>query len=200
MKIERHENGNIEVNISFVLMSYFALFGALCCLIGIGYFSLIEGLHIFSIQIIGLVLAGVVLGIAGIIIYESSRFIFDNEKSELRWQKRKYFRANKGAIPFYDIKEVKIERDLKNEQEMLIKIFTVKDEISMSDSYMISTDYNVEELVGDVKSITGLGIDVSPKNRAKILLDLGQTKGAIDIIREEMDMSMADARKYLGLD
>jgi hypothetical protein len=64
---------------------------------------------------------------------------------------------------------------------------------------MLSSDYNVEELVGDVKSITGLGIDVSPKNRAQILLDLGQTKGAIDIIREEMEMSLEEAKDYLGL-
>lgn len=199
MQIERHDNGNIEVEISFVMMSYLALFGAFCCLGGILYFAIIEGLHIFSIQIIGLVLAGVILGIAGIIIYESSRFIFDNEHGELRWQKRKYFKAKKGTIPFYDITEVKIERDLANEKEMLIKILTAKDELSLSDSYMISTDYNVEELVGDVKSITGLGIDVSPKNRAQILLDLGQTKGAIDIIREEMDMSLEDAKDYLGI-
>lgn len=43
---------------------------------------------------------------------------------------------------------------------MLIQILTSKDVLNLSDSYMISTDYNVEELVGDVKSITGLGIDV----------------------------------------
>lgn len=82
---------------------------------------------------------------------------------------------------------------------MLIQILTSKDVLNLSDSYMISTDYNVEELVGDVKSITGLGIDVSPKNRAKILLELGQTKGALDIIREEMDMSMEEAKDYLGI-
>lgn len=199
MQIERHENGNIEVNISFVVMSYLALFGAFCCLIGIGYFWIIEGLDLFSIQIIGLVLAGVILAIAGIIIYESSRFVFDNDSGELRWQKRKYFRANKGTIPFYDITEVKIERDLENDKEMLIKILTNREELSLSDSYMISTDYNVEELVGDVKTLTGLGIDVSPKNRAQILLDLGQTKGALDIIREEMDMSLEDAKDYLGI-
>jgi hypothetical protein len=64
---------------------------------------------------------------------------------------------------------------------------------------MISTNYDVEELVGDVKSITGLGIDVSPKNRANILLELGQTKGALDIIREEMDMSLKEAKEYLGI-
>ena len=64
---------------------------------------------------------------------------------------------------------------------------------------MISTNYDVEELVGDVKSITGLGIDVSPKNRANILLDLGQTKSALDIIREEMDMSLEEAKDYLGI-
>lgn len=80
MNIERHENGNIEVEISFTLMSYLALFGAICCFGGILYFWVIEGLNIFSIQIIGLVLAGVVLGISGIIIYESSHFVFDNEK------------------------------------------------------------------------------------------------------------------------
>ncbi|MCR9132988.1 MAG: hypothetical protein NXI08_10450 [bacterium] len=199
MNIERHENGNIEVEISFTLMSYLALFGAICCFGGILYFWVIEGLNIFSIQIIGLVLAGVVLGIAGIIIYESSHFVFDNEKSELRWHKRKYFRAKKGTIPFYDIEEVKIDRSDENMKEMLVKILTKKGELSLSDSYMLSSDYNVEELVGDVKSITGLGIDVSPKNRAQILLDLGQTKGAIDIIREEMEMSLEEAKDYLGL-
>lgn len=100
MQIERHDNGNIEVSISFVVMSYLALFGAFCCLLGIGYFWLFEGLNIFSIQIIGLVLAGVILGIAGVIIYESSIFMFDNEKSELRWQKRKYFRAKRVLFHF----------------------------------------------------------------------------------------------------
>jgi len=199
MQIERHDNGNIEVNISFVVMSYLAFFGAFCSLIGIGYFWIIEGLYLFSIQIIGLVLAGVILGIAGIIIFESSKFVFDNETSELHWNKRKYFRSQKGTIPFYDIQEIKIERDKSNDKEMLIKILTTKDELSLSDSYMISTDYNVEELVGDVKSITGLGIDVSPKNRAQILLELGQKKGALDIIREEMDMSLEDAKDYLGI-
>ncbi len=199
MQIERHDNGNIEVSISFVVMSYLALFGAFCCVIGIGYFWLFDGLHIFSIQIIGLVLAGVILGIAGVIIYESSNFMFDNEKSELRWQKRKYFRSKKGVIPFYDIQEIKIDRADADTKEMLIQILTSKDTLNLSDSYMISTDYDVEELVGDVKSITGLGIDVSPKNRAKILLELGQTKGALDIIREELDMSMEDAKDYLGI-
>lgn len=125
--------------------------------------------------------------------------MFDNEKSELRWQKRKYFRAKKGVIPFYDIQEIKIDRADEDTKEMLIQILTSKDVLNLSDSYMISTDYNVEELVGDVKSITGLGIDVSPKNRAKILLELGQTKGALDIIREEMDMSMEEAKDYLGI-
>jgi divalent metal cation (Fe/Co/Zn/Cd) transporter len=199
MQIERHENGNIEVNISFVVMSYLALFGAFCCLIGIGYFWIIEGLNIFSIQIIGLVLAGVILGIAGVIIYESSNFVFDNENEQLVWQKRKYFRAKKGIIPFHDIKEVKVEKALEDSKDMLIKILTVKDELSLSDSYMISEDYNIEELVSEVKSVTGLSLDVSPKNRAKILLDLGETKGAIDIIREEMDMSMEEAKDYLGI-
>lgn len=144
-------------------------------------------------------MAGVVLGISGIIIYESSHFVFDNEKSELRWHKRKYFRAKKGTIPFYDIEEVKIDRSDENMKEMLVKILTKQGMISLSDSYMLSSDYNVEELVGEVKSITGLGIDVSPKNRAQILLDLGQTKGAIDIIREEMEMSLEEAKDYLGL-
>ncbi len=200
MNIERHENGNIEVDISFTWMSYLALFGTFCCFCGIVYFWAIEGLHIFSLQIIGLVIAGVVLGVAGIIIYESSSFLFDNEKGELRWQKRKYFRAKKGTIPFFEIEEVKIERADENMKEMLVKIITKKEELSLSDSYMLSSDYNMEELVGDVKSITGLGIDVSPKNRAQILLELGQTKGAIDIIREEMEMSMEEAKEYLGLD
>ncbi len=199
MQIERHDNGNIEVNISFVVMSYLALIGAVCCALGIGYFWIFEGLHIFSIQIIGLVLAGVVLGIAGVIIYESSNFVFDNQKSELHWYKKKYFRTKKGVIPFHDIEEIKIEKALEDSKEMLVKIMTVKDELSLSDSYSISTNYEVEELVGEVKSITGLSLDVSPKNRAKILLDLGQEKGAIDIIREEMDMSLEEAKDYLGI-
>jgi hypothetical protein len=199
MHIEKHDNGNIEVNISFVVMSYLALFSAFCCLVGITYFWVYEELHIFSIQIIGLVLAGVTLSIAGIIIYESSSFVFDSEKGEFRWKKRKYFRSKKGTIPFHDIKEIKIDRAEKDSKEMLIKILTSKKIISLSDSYMISTNYDVEELVGDVKSITGLGIDVSPKNRANILLDLGQTKSALDIIREEMDMSLEEAKDYLGI-
>ncbi|MBO6794021.1 MAG: hypothetical protein JJ895_08925 [Balneolaceae bacterium] len=199
MNIERYENGNIEVDISFTWMSYLALFGTFCCFFGIVYFWAIVGLHIFSLQIIGLVIAGVVLGVAGIIIYESSSFLFDNENGELRWQKRKYFRAKKGTVPFYDIEEVKIERADENTKEMLVKILTKKGELSLSDSYMLSSDYNVEELAGEVKSITGLGIDVSPKNRAQILLELGQTKGAIDIIREEMEMSIEEAKDYLGL-
>ena len=37
------------------------------------------------------------------------------------------------------------------------------------------------------------------KYRAKILLELGQTKGALDVIREEMDMSMSDTKNYLGI-
>lgn len=199
MHIERHENGNIEVNISFVVMSYLALFSAFCCLVGIAYFWIFEELHIFSIQIIGLVLAGVILGIAGVIIYESSSFVFDSEKGELHWTKKKYFRSKKGIIPFHDIQEIKIDRPEKDSKEMLINILTSKKTISLSDSYMISTNYDVEELVGDVKSITGLGIDVSPKNRANILLDLGQTKSALDIIREEMDMSLEEAKDYLGI-
>ena len=199
MHIEKHDNGNIEVNISFVVMSYLALFSAFCCLVGITYFWVYEELHIFSIQIIGLALAGVTLSIAGIIIYESSSFVFDSEKGEFRWKKRKYFRSKKGTIPFHDIKEIKIDRAEKDSKEMLIKILTSKKIISLSDSYMISTNYDVEELVGDVKSITGLGIDVSPKNRANILLDLGQTKSALDIIREEMDMSLEEAKDYLGI-
>ena len=82
---------------------------------------------------------------------------------------------------------------------MRINILTPKKVISMSDSYTISTNYNIEELVGEVKSITGLSIDVSAKNRANILLDLGQTKSALDIIREEMDMSLEEAKDYLGI-
>lgn len=49
MHIEKHDNGNIEVNVSFVVMSYLALFSAFCCLVGITYFWVYEGLHIFSI-------------------------------------------------------------------------------------------------------------------------------------------------------
>ena len=199
MHIERHENGNIEVNISFVVMSYLALFSAFCCLIGITYFWVFEELHIFSIQIIGLVLAGVTLGIAGVIIYESSSFVFDSEKGELHWTKKKYFRSKKGIIPFHDIQEIKIDRPEKDSKEMLINILTSKKTISLSDSYMISTNYDVEELVGDVKSITGLGIDVSRKNRENILLDLGQTKSALYIIREAMEMSLEEAKNYLGI-
>lgn len=78
---------------------------------------------------------------------------------------------------------------------MLIKILTSKKIISLPDTYLISTNYDVE----DVKSITGLGFDVGPKNSANILLDLGQTKSALDIIREEMDMSLSEAKDYLGI-
>lgn len=200
MKIDRKENGNIEIQFSFTVMSYLALFAAVCCGLGIAYLTLFEGAHIFSIKIIGLVAAGVILGVAGITIYESSKFVFDQEKGELIWQKKKYFRTHKGAVPFYDITGVNIHRDDDKTNEMLVEILTKKETISLTESYMISNDYDVEELVGDLKSITGLGIDVSPKNRAMILLDLGQTKGALNIIREEMDMSLEDARKYLGLD
>lgn len=199
MHIERHENGNIEVHISFVLMSYLALFSAFCCLVGIAYFWIFEELNIFSIQIIGLVLAGIILGLAGVIIYESSSFVFDSEKGELEWKKRKYFYSTKGIIPFHDIQEIKIDRADNDSKEMFINILTSKEIISLSDSYMISTNYDVEKLVRDIKSITGLGIDVSPKNRAHILLELGQTKNALDIIREEMDMSLEEAKDYLGI-
>ena len=82
---------------------------------------------------------------------------------------------------------------------MLIKILKSKKIISLSDSCTISTNYDLEKLVGDVKSITGLGIDVSPKNRANILLELDQTKGALDIIREEKDMSLKETKEYLGI-
>ena len=134
-----------------------------------------------------------------IIIYESSSFVFDSEKGELRWKKRNYFRSKKETIPFHDIKEIKIDRAEKDSKEKLIKILTSKKIINLSDSYMLSTNYDVEELVGDVKSITGLGIDVSPNNRANILLELGQTEGALDIIRKEMDMSLKEAKDYLGI-
>ena len=86
-----------------------------------------------------------------------------------------------------------------NKKEVLIQIVTSNKVINLSDSYTVNKDYKMEELIGDVKSLTGLGIDVSPKNRAKILLELGQTKGALDVIREEMDMSMSDAKNYLGI-
>lgn len=96
MQIERHDNGNIEVSISFVVMSYLALFGAFCCLLGIGYFWLFEGLNIFSIQIIGLVLAGVILGIAGVIIYESSILCSIMRKVNYAG-KKKVFSCQKGC-------------------------------------------------------------------------------------------------------
>jgi membrane protein YdbS with pleckstrin-like domain len=200
MKIERKPNGNIEVVFSYTVMSYMALAAALVCAIGVAYFYLIEDLHIFNLKILGLVLAGVILGIVGIIIYERSKFVFDHNKGTLYWQKGKYFRTKKGEVPFYDITGVRLNRDEIDKKGVIVEILTKQRNISLTDSYVISEDYNVEELVGDLKSITGTGIDVSPKNRALILLDLGQEKSAVDIIREEMDMSMADARRYLGLD
>ncbi len=199
MHIERYDNGNIEINFSFFILSYLALISALCCLIGIGYFWVYKDLNIFSMQIIGLVLAALVLSISGTIIYESSNFIFNKEKSELHWKKKKYFLTKRGIIPFHDIQEIKIDRADNNAKEMRIYILTPKKVISMSDSHTISTNYDIEELVGEVKSITGLSIDVSAKSRANILLELGQTKGALDIIREEMNMSLEEAKDYLGI-
>ena len=200
MQIERKENGNIEVDFSFTHLAYLALVGAVCCAIGIVYLHFFEGLSFLNIKILGLILAGVILGIVGIIIFESSHFVFDHQRGMLFYQKRKYFRTKKGTIPFYDITEVKLNKDDIANKGMIVEILTQKQRLSLTDSYVISEDYNVEELVGDIKSITGLGIDISPKNRAKVLIDLGQTKAAIDIIREEMEMSTADARIYLGLD
>lgn len=200
MQIDRKPDGTIEVSISYVLMSYLALGGATCCALGIGYLYFVESQPLFGIKILGLVLAGVILGIVGIIIYEKSRFVFDHEKSTLYWQKGKYFRTKKGTIPFHDITSVKLNRDLVENKGMIVEIITKTQNLSLTDSYMISTDYNVEELVGDLKTITGKGIDVSPRSRASILLDLGQEKAALDIIRHELDMDMDDARRYLGLD
>lgn len=199
MQIERKENGTIEVDFSFTHLAYLAIFGAFACLAGIIFLHFIEGLRFFDIKVLGLILAGVVLGIVGIIIFESSHFVFDHQRGMLFWQKRKYFRTQKGSIPFYDITEVKLNRDDIGNKGMIVEILTKKMRLSMTDSYVISEDYNVEELVGDLKSITGLGIDISPKSRAIVLLDLGQKKAAIDVIREEMEMSAEDAKVYLGI-
>lgn len=199
MKIERHENGKIEVTNSAVILSYIALIGALSCMFGVGYSILYKGLNLFSLEIVGLVLAQVILGISSTILYERSNFVFDSDEEELRWSKKKYFYSKKGTIPFYDIQEIKMDRANNNKKEVLIQIVTSNKVINLSDSYTVNKDYKMEELIGDVKSLTGLGIDVSPKNRAKILLELGQTKGALDVIREEMDMSMSDAKNYLGI-
>ncbi len=201
MKIDRKDNGDIEVNFSSTAMSYLALVGTIGCIAGMVYFFVMEGSHIFSFQIIGLVTAGVFLGIASIILYEKSHFEFKQEPSELVWEKTRYFRSKRGVIPFHDIKSVKISKDdeSKDFKNMKVEIETTRMRLSMTESYIESVDFNVEELVGDLKSMTGLGIDVSPKNRAQILLELGQTQAAIDIIRQEMDMSMEDARVYLGV-
>ena len=200
MQIERKDNGNIEVDFSFTHLAYLALSGAVACIIGIAYLHLFEGESFVSIKVLGLILAGVLLGIMGIIIYESSHFVFDNQRGMLIYQKRKYFKTTKGSIPFYDITEIKLNKDEIGQKGMIVEIMTKKQRLSLTDSYVISENYNVEELVGDIKAVTGLGIDLSPKSRAQVLLDLGQTKAAIDIIREEMEMSMEDARLYLGLD
>lgn len=199
MKIERHENGNIEVANSAVVLSYISLIGALSCMFGVGYSILYKGLDLFSLEIVGLVLGWVILGISSTILYEHSIFLFDRDEGELRWNKKKFFYTQKGSIPFFDIQEIKMEKADNNTKEVLIKILTSKNIIHLSDSYTVNKDYEMEELIGDVKSLTGLGIDVSPKNRAQILLELGQTKGALDVIREEMNMSMNDAKNYLGI-
>ena len=200
MQIDRKEDGTIEVAFSYTHMAYLAIFGALACLIGILYLHFFDGLGFLDIKILGLILAGIILGIVGIIIFESSHFVFDQQRGMLFWQKRKYFRTKKGTIPFYDITEVKLNKDDVSQNGMIVEILTKKQRLSLTDSYVISEDYNVEELVDDLKTITGLGIDISAKSRAQVLLDLGQTKAALNIIRNEMEMSMEDARTYLGLD
>ncbi len=81
MRIEKQNNGNIEVHISYVLMSYLALFGTFTCIFGILYFIYIENQAIFSYPIIGLVVPAVILGISGIVLFEKSSFIFDASKA-----------------------------------------------------------------------------------------------------------------------
>lgn len=200
MHINRTKDGSIEISFSYTLMSYIAMFGALGCAMGVGYLFIAENEPLFSIRVLGLVIAGVVLGIASIILFEKSHFMFNRQTGLLLWEKKKYLRITKGELPFYEIKDIKLYNDDFNKNGFIIEIFSKQKRLRLIDSYLINTDQDLEKLVNDLKELIGLGIDVSPKSRARALLDLGQEKNAIELIRNELHMSIADARKYLGID
>ncbi len=172
---------------------------ALCALIMValglsGWFGIseLDQPSWFAIAI-GLVLAGCLVAFFGI-----ERAIFDCDRREIRWSKRKLFRHRSGRLSFDEVAAVTLETLSSSESVPAARVvlLTETGKLALTDHYS-GSPLLWRPILERIEAILDLGSEGSLEESLRSLMAQGRKIDAIRLLRSERSLSLEEAKAHI---
>lgn len=201
MKIERHIDGSTEViadgrGLSRFLLGGFLLFSSLAV-----YHFMVGAAN--NEQLTGSICAAVLFLVVYLVAYESSRFVFKQNRRVIEWRRRTLFSRQSGQVPFDAVASVVAEATVDQSPtsgrgiSRRLVLHTATGAIPFTRAYVGDPDGELLRIAAQLNALFGRDAAAEILTRIRELVAAGRETEAVRLIRAERGISLKEAREEL---
>ena len=137
--------------------------------------------------------------LAGLVLFERSRFVVDPRTRVITWRRRRAVSRREGTLPFDQVNAVAVQTPIGDDgtPSRRIAFMTEEGELPISVAYAPDPDDEclaiADQLRGALGHAAGPGIAVN----VRALVAAGRTMDAIRQLRQEQGLSLEDAKRQV---